>query len=213
MTPSMPDLPPLRSISARTALPEPASDDRRSGAASQNLRQDAKDHRPGIVCRAALDLGLGGRAYFDHGAGKLERHAGKRVVGVEHYFVFGDVGDGEDQIFVVAARCALEAHSDLEGLGKTAARLDSEKVFVVIAEGVLGLEAHFDAILDSLALEGGLGRRKYVPVAAVQVLQGLLGALDELAPDVGQLDVERNDRVFRDVQVLGSGAGPANAVT
>src|SRR5258705_549133 len=184
-----------------------ASDDRRSGAASQNLRQDAEDHRLRIVGRAALDLGLGGRAHVDHGAGKLERHAGERMVGVEHYFVFGDVGDGEDQIFLVAARCALEAHSDLEGLGKAAARLDSEKVFVVVAESVLGLQAHFDAILGSLALEGGLGRRKYVPVAAVQILQGLLGALDELAPDVGQLDVERDDRVFRDVQVLGSGLG------
>src|SRR5260221_2473478 len=206
ITPSMPD-------SLLSCRSQSASDDRRSGAASQNLRQDAEDHRLRIVGRAALDLGLGGRAHVDHGAGKLERHAGKRMVGVEHYFVFGDVGDGEDQIFLVAARCALEAHSDLEGLGKAAARLDSEKVFVVVAEGVLGLQAHFDAILGSLALEGGLGRRKYVSVAAVQILQGLLGALDEFAPDVGQLDVERNDRVFRDVQALGSGSGPANAAT
>src|SRR6266576_3461007 len=99
MTPSMPDLPPPRSISARTALPEPASDDRRSGADSQNLRQDAENHRPGIVHRAALNLGLGSRAYFDHGAGQLERHPGKRMVGVEHHLVLGDVGDGEDQIF------------------------------------------------------------------------------------------------------------------
>src|SRR5258705_319937 len=167
MTPSMPDLPSLRSISARTALPEPASNDRRSGAASQNLRQDAEDHRPGIVGRAALDLGLGGRTHFDHGAGKLERHAGERMVGVEHYFVFGDVGDGEDQILVFAARCALEAHTDLEGLGKAAARLDSEKVFVVVAEGVLGLQPHSDAILDSLALEGGLARRNDVAISAV----------------------------------------------
>src|SRR6185503_3008361 len=96
---------------------------------------------------------------------------------------------------VVAARRALEAHSDLEDLGKAAARLDSEKVFVVVAESLLGLKTHFDAVLDVLAFESGFDRRKYVPVSAMQILQRLLGALNEFAPDVGQLDLERDDRV------------------
>src|SRR5437667_257272 len=74
--------------------------------------------------------------------------------------------------------------SPLEDLGKAAARLDPEKVFVVVAESILGLETHFDAVLDLLSFEGSLRRRKDVPVAAVQVLQRLPGTLDQLAPDV-----------------------------
>ncbi len=121
------------------------------------------------------------------------------MVCVEHDLVLGHVGDREDQVRVVTARSALEAHSDIEDLWKAAAGVYSEKIFVVVAESILGLETHFDSILDPPAFEGSLSRRKYVPVAAVQILQRLLGALDELTPDVGQLDVERDDRVFCDV--------------
>src|SRR6266700_3686274 len=190
-TPSIPDM-----------LPSSPLDFRR------NSGQDAQDNRFGIVGRAVLNLGFSPRAHRDHGAGKFERHAGKRMVGVEHDLVLRHVGDREDQVRVLAIRSALEAHSDLEDLGKAAARLDSEKIFVVVAESILGLETHFDPVPDFLAFEGGLDRGKYVPVAAVQILQRLIGTLDRFAPDVGQLDVERDDRVFCDAQALGRARGP-----
>src|SRR6266853_1466285 len=208
MTPSMPALRPPRSNSARTALRSLrqmiGENARRRGTSGQ----DAEDHRFGIVGRAILNLDLGGRAHVDDGAGQLERHAGERMVGVEHDLVLGHVGDGEDQVRVVADRGALETHPGLEDLGKAAARLDSEKTFVVVAESILGLEAHFDAVVDLLAFESRLHHRKYVSVAAVQVLEWFLGTLDQVAPEVGQLDVERDDRVFCDDQVLGRAWGP-----
>src|SRR5256885_13454218 len=184
MMPSMPALPAPRSNSARTALRSLrqmiGENARRRGTSGQ----DAEDHRFGIVGRAVLNLDLGGRAHADDGAGQLERHPRKRMVGVEHDLVLGHVGDREDPVRVVAARSTLEAHPDLEDLGKAAARLDPEKVFVVVAESILGLETHFDAVLDLLSFEGSLRRGKDVPVAAVQVLQRLPGTLDQLAPDV-----------------------------
>src|SRR5437667_10859015 len=203
-TPSMPDMLPSSPVDFRRKRgAKPASNDRENARGRGNSGQDAEDHRFGIVGRTISNLDVGGGAHTDNGAGQLERHPGKRMVGVEHDLVLGHVGDREDQVRVVTARSALEAHSGLEDLWKAAARLDSQKIFVVVAESILGLEAHFDAILDTPAFEGGLGRRKYVPVAPVQILQRLLGALDECTPDVGQLDVERDDRVFCDDQVLG----------
>src|SRR6266853_6874121 len=210
MMPSMPALPPPRSNSARTALRSLrqmiGENARRRGTSGQ----DAEDHRFGIVGRAILNLDLGGRAHVDDGAGQLERHPGERMVGVEHDLVLGHVGDREDQVRVFAARRALETHPDLEDLGKPAARLDLEDTFVVVAEGILGLEAHFDAVIDLLPFESRLRHRKYVPVAPVQVLQRLLRALDQLAPEVRQFDVERDDRVFCDDHAR-AGTGPDSA--
>src|SRR5882762_7436478 len=208
-TPSMPDMLPSSPVAFRgNAVRSPRRMIGENARHRGNSGQDAQDHRFRVVRRAVSNLVIGGRAHADNGAGQLERHARKRMVGVEHDLVLGHVGDGEDPVRVVAARSTLEAHPDLEYLGKAAARLDSEKVFVVVAERILGLETHFDAVLDLLSFEDSLRRRKYVPVAAVQVLQGLLGTLDQLAPDVGQLDVERDDRVFYDDQVLGWARGP-----
>src|SRR5438552_6158509 len=134
-TPSMPDMLPSSPLdfrgkavrSARQMIGENAQRGENSG-------QDAEDHRFGIVGRAVLNLDLGGRAHADDGAGQLERHPRKRMVGVEHDLVLGHVGDREDPVLVVAARSTLEAHPDLEDLGKAAARQDPEKVFVVVAE-------------------------------------------------------------------------------
>ena len=114
--------------------------------------------------------------------------------------VLGGVGHREDQVFIATARCPLETHSDLERLGKAAARLDPEKILVVVAESLLGLQAHFDAVLDPPALERRLRRRENIAVAAVQILHRLRGALERIAPEVGQLDLERDHRVFCDVQ-------------
>src|SRR5467141_3099718 len=178
-TPSMPDTIPSSPVDfRRNALRSPRQMIGENARRRGNSGQNAEDHRFGIVGRAVLNLDLGGRAHADDGAGQLERHARKRMVGVEHDLVLGHVGDREDQVRVLTARGALETHPDLEDLGKAAARLDPEKTFVVIAESILGLETHFDTVLDLLAFEGGLGRRKYVPVATVQVLQRLLGTLD-----------------------------------
>src|SRR6267143_3919273 len=215
-TPSMPDMLPSSPVDfRRNAVRSPrqmiGENARRRGSSGQ----DAEDDRFGIVGRAVLNLDLGGRAHADDGAGQLECHAGERMVGVEHDLVLGHIGDREDQVRVIIARGALETHPDLEDLGKAAARLDSEKTFVVVAESVLGLEAHFDAVFGLLAFESRLRHRKYVPVAAVQVLERFLGALDQFAPEVGQFDVERDDRVFCDDQVLGWARGrlPVNAAT
>jgi len=122
------------------------------------------------------------------------------VVGVEHHLVLGDVGDGEDPVVIAAERVALETHAGLERPGKAAARLDSQQILVVLAESVLRLKPYFDAVLDSLALEGGLDRREDPAVAAVQILHRLIGTLDQVAPEIGELDRERNDRVPGDPQ-------------
>src|SRR5712691_12845023 len=123
MTPSTPDMRPMIGENAPRRLRE------KSG-------QNTQDHRLGIVGRAVQDLDLGRRPHGDHGAGELDRHAGERMVGVEHHFARGDVGDGEDQVFIAAARRALETHSGFERLGKTTARLDPEKILVVVAESL-----------------------------------------------------------------------------
>src|SRR5882762_5763886 len=148
---SMPAFLPLQSIPARTATRTPRQMIGENAQRGGNSGQDAKDHRLWIVGRAISNLDLGGRAHGDDGAGQLERHAGKRMVGVEHDLVLGHVGDCEDQVSILTACSALEAHPDLEDLGKAAARLDSEKIFVVVAESILRLETHFDAVLDFLA--------------------------------------------------------------
>src|SRR5713226_211358 len=138
-TPSMPDMLPSSPVDFRSKRgAKPASNDRGKRARPGNSGQDTEDHRCGIVGRAISNLDVGGRAHTDNGAGQLERHSGKRMVGVEHDLVLGHVGDREDQVCVVTARCALEAHSDLENLGKAAARLDSEEVFLIVAESILG---------------------------------------------------------------------------
>ncbi len=133
------------------------------------------------------------------------------MVGVEHHFVLGDVGHREDQVLVAAACRTLEAHSDLERLRKAAAQLDPEKILVVVAECFFRLKAHFDAVLDPPALERRFRRRKNIAVAAVQILHRFLGALDRIAPDVGQLDLERDDGVFRDVQSARMGLSPVRS--
>src|SRR5881296_3922991 len=117
---SMPGYPPLWSISARTATRSPRQMIGENARRRGNSGQDAKDHRFGIVGRAVSNLDLAGRAHPDDGAGQLERHPGKRMVGVEHDLVLGHVGDREDPVFVIAARGSLEAHADLEDLGKAA---------------------------------------------------------------------------------------------
>jgi len=78
-------------------------------------------------------------------------------------FVLGDVSDGEDQFFVVAVHCAVEAIDSRRTLGKAAARLDSEKVFVVVAESVLGSKRTSTRSLTLLPSRAAIGRRKYVP--------------------------------------------------
>src|SRR6266699_3006544 len=200
MTPSMPDMRPMIGENALRRFWE------KSG-------KNTQDHRLGVVGRAVTDLGFGRRAHADHGAGEFDRHAGERMVGVEHHFARGDVGDGEDQVFIAAARRALETHSGFERLGKAAARLDPEKILVVVAERFFRLQAHFDAVLDPPALERRLGRRKNIAVAAVQILHRLPGALDRIAPDVGQLDLERDDGVFRDAQSARTAPEPGSKLT
>src|SRR5260221_2089607 len=172
------------------------------GMIGENTRprsgQDPQDHRLGIVGRAVLDLGRVRGAHIDHGAGDLERHAGQRMIGIEHDLVFGDVGDDKKSSLVRTARISFEAHSDLESFREAAARLDSEQVLFVVAEGLLRFEPDLDAILDALALQGGLGRGENISIAPVQILQRLVRALDGVSPDVSQSDIERNDGVFRD---------------
>src|SRR5216117_921762 len=153
-TPSMPDMLPSSPLdfrgkavrSARQMIGENAQRGENSG-------QDAEDHRFGIVGRAALNLDIGGRAHADDGAGQLERHPRKRMVGVDHDLVLGHVGDREDRVRVVVARSPLQAHPDLEDLGTAAAPLDREKIFVLVAETTPGAETHFAPVLDLLSFE------------------------------------------------------------
>src|SRR5882672_701028 len=188
-----------RPYDRKLTMPDIASS---SAMIGENTRprsgQDAQDHRLGIVSRAVLDLGRVRGAYADHGARELQRHAGQRVIGVEHDLVFGDVRDREKPALVCAAWISFEPHAGLEGFREAAARLYSEQVLIVVAEGILGLEPDVDAILHALAFEGDFGCGENISIAPVQILQGLVRDFDGVPPDVREDDIEGNDRIFRD---------------
>src|SRR5205085_7866453 len=58
---------------------------------------------------------------------------------------------------------SLEAHADLERLGKTIAGLDAKELRVVFAEGILRIEGDAHFLADRLALERGFDLGKDAP--------------------------------------------------
>ena len=72
------------------------------------------------MCVLMLDFVFGGFANVLHGERETQRHAGQRVIAVEHDLVFGDVGDRVDQridFLVAVFRRAFELPTS-SGSGK-----------------------------------------------------------------------------------------------
>ena len=73
-----------------------------------------------IVVIAVIEMTSGDffgacRANGGDGAGEDQRHAGQRVIAVEHHLVVGDFGDAveQDVVLVAALGQAFKLHADL----------------------------------------------------------------------------------------------------
>ena len=121
------------------------------------------------------------------------------MVPVEDHLPLCNVGDREDAAIIPASGRPLEAHADLQSLGKGGARLNMQQFIVVVAKGLLGFQPDFDPVRHAFALQGGFDDGKDVLMAAMQVLHGFRGAFDEIAPDVGQFDIQRYDSIGSDI--------------
>jgi hypothetical protein len=160
---------------------------------------DLKRETVGIVRGAARNFV--GRRCADraHRAAEFQTDAGERMVAVEHHLVLGDVGDRVDRVVVLVPGNALEAHAHLELVGEPAAPLHTQQRLVVVAEGLLGLQPDSDARSRRLALERALERRQDLAIAAVQIVDRPFGALDQVALEVRQVEVDRDHPVAADV--------------
>ncbi len=158
---------------------------------------DAELVRLGRV--AVLDLTRRRYPYVQDLAAELDRDPGERVVAVEHDPILRDVGHGVDHAILLAAGNAFELHPDRELGGEVRAQLDPEQALVVLAERFLRLEAERELLAGPLARERALERRQDVVVSPVEVLDGRIGPLDQVAPQVGELELEAHDRVAGDL--------------
>ena len=152
------------------------------------------------MCVLMLDFVFGGFANVLHGERETQRHAGQRVIAVEHDLVFGDVGDRVDQridFLVAVFRRAFELHAHFERLGKTVARLDLHEFGIVVAERVLRLELNLRLVARLMAVELFLDLGERAIIAAVQIDHRLVAFLDQIALCIGQLVSDRHDGVLR----------------
>ena len=78
------------------------------------------------------------------------------MIGVEYHLVVGDVGDGEDlgvlALLPFIARNAFELHAHFKCLGKPPAPLDTQQLFVVVAERIARIELDARGVARPLAL-------------------------------------------------------------
>jgi hypothetical protein len=128
---------------------------------------------------------------------KAQRHAGQRMVAVDDHFVVGDIGHGIDERLAGLAGLAFKAHADFDLGRKLRARLDLHELLVIFAEGVDRLQIDVAGLAGGLAAQSLLDARKNSVVAAVQILDRLLGFLDQLSLGIQQLVIQRYHRVLR----------------
>ena len=109
-------------------------------------------------------------------------------------------GNGVQLAVVVAILAgALELHADFDVVGKQRARLDDDKLGVVVAEGILRLQFELQHGADGLALQSLFDAREDAVITAVQVDDGLLAFIDGIAVAVGDAVVEGDDGVPGDL--------------
>ena len=130
------------------------------------------------------------RAHGKYYNGEAQRHAGERMVGVEHHAAAGDVGHGK------AAAVFLDLHADRDALAIAPERLDAQELRVVLAEGLLGLELQLHRLARALAFERLLERREHLAIAAVQVAD-LRRGRDLHAVRIGEPHAHGDHRIAR----------------
>ncbi|ESJ24120.1 hypothetical protein B551_0206175 [Cupriavidus sp. HPC(L)] len=157
----------------------------------------------GRAVRVAVLHFFGGR-FADLGdlQPETQRHAGQRMIAVEHHLVLGDIGNGIDHriLFVTVFGHAFELHADFQRLGKTIARLDLDQFGVVVAEGILGLELQLRLEACGMTVECFLDLGERAIIAAVQVDHRLIRFFDQIALRIRQLVHHGHNRVLRDFQ-------------
>ncbi len=126
------------------------------------------------------------------------------MIAVQNHLALRNIGHRAETgniVFVALPRLGLglDAHADLKAFGKFLKGLDQQQILVVIAVGILGLQAQVDTVVRCLPLQGGLDHRKNIPVSAMQVLDGLLRMFDQVAPDIRKLDIKGYHAVLGDM--------------
>src|SRR5262245_57359948 len=129
---------------------------------------------------AVSDLFLRRRADGRYLAGKIEGPSRQWMVAVEHHFVFGDVRHRVDPDLPGLAALTLELHADGHVLGKLVDRLHLHELGVVVAEGVFGLQPDLARVARLLAGKHALDRLENSLVTPVEILDRLLGLLDQI---------------------------------
>jgi hypothetical protein len=79
------------------------------------------------------------------------------------------------------------------------ARLDPQQGGVIVPVRVFGLEPQFEPRSPLLALESGLHGGQEIVVSPMQIEHRLIGPFEYVAPQIGEPDVQRDDRVLGDL--------------
>ena len=111
---------------------------------------------PSRAQAARLDLLLAGFAHVVHLQLQAQRHAGQRMVAVQHHVRRVDLGHDVEHVGRhvgrdAAARQALEVHAGFQLLGEQLARLEAHQFAAVVAEGVLGLQVQVHLVAGLVA--------------------------------------------------------------
>ncbi|KPD15418.1 hypothetical protein ADM96_33045 [Burkholderia sp. ST111] len=131
-----------------------------------------------------LDFVFRSRTHVLDGQRETQRHAGERMVAVEHDFVFRHVGHHVDErieILIAFFRRAFELHADFERFREAIARLDLHEIGIVLAERVLRLELDLGLEAGLVAVELFLDLGERAIIAAVQIDHRLVAFFNQIA--------------------------------
>jgi monothiol glutaredoxin len=144
---------------------------------------------------------LTGGTHFQHLDRKTQRLASVRVIAVEVHLWALDLDHGEDMlgtVFAPAFKLAAHLHAGRElGFGDG---LDQR--CVVLAKGVCRCQLNRSGKAHGLAFERFFDFGEGIAVAAMQVGNGFLALVQQLATGVGNLELQRHCGVFGDVHGL-----------
>jgi monothiol glutaredoxin len=155
----------------------------------------------GTVYMAVGDFLVAGGAHFQHLDIKAQRLARVGVVAVEVHLWALDLDHGKDMLGAVFAptfELAAHLHTGRElGFGN---RLDQR--CVVLTEGVSGCQLNRSGEAYGLAFERFFDLGEGIAIATMQVGNGFLALVQQLATGVGNLELQRHCGVFGDVHGL-----------
>ena len=123
------------------------------------------------------------------------------MITIQYHFAVSNVRHGEQTHFCIRhiIRRAFELHANLKLCRKQSARLDFDQVGVVLTKTIRRLDLHGVLLANCLAFQRFFNLRQRVVIAAVQVNHRLTALFDQVTLRIGQLVVQRNDRILRNV--------------